>query len=483
MAVDAAERRASAVGRQVATLVFAQVRDPGGGAVRAAGWHNALLRLGLGLPLFVVHDLGLLLATGKTAELAPRRELLARVAAPPGGHAAVEAYGQLLARLAASEVIERAATWRLRDELVALLIARVVGDVVAELPGPGWGKAGGELPLGPEAYAQVDPAGALAAVDAAPLWAFLTHLGQRGWHLLAALEQIDLDTLRLLGLFSGGAGQGLDLVELSAALRSTDAADVVNFSLDLLPSVLETKRQSGAQTFAIDGYASIERQGSVDSLVLSEFATDDDLFERKVIDNELYYYGRERQRDDERRLRYVLVDASASMRGQRATFARGLALALVKKLSLAGDEIWLRFFDSRLYDLMKVGAKGQVSVPYVLSFRAERGRNYARVLRQLLLELSRVQREARRQVTVHLITHGQCHLPLELVNQLRQFARLHAVIILPSQAVSLDYLTAFDSHQIVTADALASRDHRRERALGIVKDAGDAPPPARGPRG
>src|SRR5262249_53510850 len=167
-----------------------------------------------------------------------------------------------------------------------------------------------------------------------------------------ALEQVDLETLRLLGLFNYGRegdtdviGAGLELPDLFSALRSPEANDVVNFSLELLPSVLETKRAGGAQTFSMDGYA---------SLVLSEFAYDDDLFERKVVDDELYYYGHEKEREEERRLMYILVDSSASMRGQRQVFARGLALTLAKKLSLAGDEVWIRFFDSRLYEILKI---------------------------------------------------------------------------------------------------------------------------------
>ena len=45
---------------------------------------------------------------------------------------------------------------------------------------------------------------------------------------------------------------------------SAEANDVVNFSLDLLPSILETRRAHGVQTFSVDGYASIERKGHSD---------------------------------------------------------------------------------------------------------------------------------------------------------------------------------------------------------------------------
>src|SRR5207302_9273090 len=135
---------------------------------------------------------------------------------------------------------------------------------------------------------------------------FVRNLVDNRLQIITAVEQIDVDTLKLLGIF-GGASGALDLVDLYGAFQSNEAGDVVDFSLELLPSVLETKRASGVQTFAVDGYASIERRGNPDSLVLSEFAYDEDMFERKVIDNELYYYGHEKQREEERRLQYIRV--------------------------------------------------------------------------------------------------------------------------------------------------------------------------------
>ena len=238
--------------------------------------------------------------------------------------------------------------------------------------------------------------------------------------------------------------------------------------------MLETKRASGVQTFAVDGYASIERRGNLDSLVLSEFAYDDELFERKVIDDELYYYGHEKQREEERRLQYILVDCSPSMRGVRQVFARGLALTLAKKLALEGDEVWLRFFDSRLYDTQKV-SPGELAAPYLLCFKSERGRNYAKVFRQLALELQRLRREDRRQLVVYIITHGQCHIPVEVVQQLRREAYLYGIFILPSSDVSLEYLDLLHRHQIVDDETLQSRNRRRDKALEIVNDAGGRP--------
>lgn len=464
--------------RQVGTLALSHVRVPNQmSVVRAATWHNLLAGMGVYLPLFVVHDLGVLLTAAHGAggwSIGPNREQLARIGA---NQEVLARYAELLGRIGKSEMVEKAATWRLRDDLVAVLIMRILGDVYHRWGYSAKASGAGVLPLDPSLYADVDPATHFRAFDMAPVWGFLDHLAKHGWHVYACVELVDLDTLRLLGLFregsgADGLGSALALPDLFQALRSAEANDVVNFSLELLPSVLETKRAGGAQTFSMDGYASIERRGNPDSLVLTEFAWPEELFDRKVIDNELYYYGHEKQREEERRLQYILVDSSASMRGQRQVFARGLALALAKKLVLQGDEVWLRFFDSRLYDVVKVARTGAANVPYLLSFKSERGRNYGKVFRQLMLELTRLKREGNRRVFLYLITHGQCHVPVELVSPLKKLAHLYGIIILPSSDVELEFLPLFDRHQIVSADALASKQERRDRALDILESAG-----------
>ena len=44
----------------------------------------------------------------------------------------------------------------------------------------------------------------------------------------------------------------------------------------------------------------------------------------------------------------------------------------------------MRFFDARLHDLLRVTRSGaNYATPYLLCFRSDRGRNYARVFRQL----------------------------------------------------------------------------------------------------
>ena len=139
-------------------------------------------------------------------------------------------------------------------------------------------------------------------------------------------------------------------VDLLGVLGQPEANDVVNFSLEILPSVLEAKTRPGAGTHPAFGYAGLARKGSIDSLVLSELAWDADELMRRLADDEVLYYAREQAHDEARRVHHLLIDASASMRGDRATFARGMALASAKKLLLAGEDVVLRFFDSRLYE-------------------------------------------------------------------------------------------------------------------------------------
>jgi hypothetical protein len=482
-----ADKRRSHLARQVASLALSHVQvDNPMAAVRAAAWANAMARLGVHLPLFVVHDLGVLLTVPRGAGgwvIRAREDQLGQLQLPPATRQHLAQYRQLLEHVAGSEVVEKLAGWRVRDELVAVLLTRALGDVYHR-----WrerGKAAGvePLPLDATVYADVDFASHFRDFEPRPLWGLVEHLAREAMHVYTCVELIDLDTVRLLGMFrddaGGAAGGALDLVDLLASLGSPEAHDVAAFSLDLLPSVLETRRATAAQTFSVDGYASLERKGAVDSLVLSELAYDREIFEQKVADDELLYYGREKHQEDERRLQYILVDSSASMRGRRQVFARGVALTLVKKLLLSGDEVWVRFFDSRLHEVHKLARASAVPVPYLLSFRSERGRNYGKVLRQLLVELTRVHREQRRRIVVYLVTHGQAHLEPELIGALRRLAFVYGIVILPSTDELPEFVGALDRQQVVTADALASRAGRQRRALDIVGDAAERARPAR----
>src|SRR6185503_8857798 len=75
-----AEKRRSWLARQVGTLVLSHARAQNPMAVvRAAAWANRMGRLGVWLPLFLVHDVGLLLTAPRGAgRAADRRRRAAR---------------------------------------------------------------------------------------------------------------------------------------------------------------------------------------------------------------------------------------------------------------------------------------------------------------------------------------------------------------------------------------------------------------------
>jgi hypothetical protein len=383
------------------------------------------------------------------------------------------AYRAIVDEIAESEAAVRASSLRLSDDLVVVVLARVLGAIVelsaikATYP-PG-------VPFDPELVRDLDPqlAALYAAVPRAFEIATMDAVAKARLHVLTLADALDVDTLRLLGMLGpeSGTASALAQVDLLAAVSSSEANDIVNFSLELLPSVLETHRTHAAGTHAVEGYAGIGGKGSLDSMVLTELAWDDDELARRMAEGELLFYTREQAPEEARRLHYVLVDASASMRGDRQVFARGLAIALGKKLQLAGEEVWFRFFDSRLYDVQRARER-QLPAAYLLGFKGERGRHPARVFAQLATELALVRSREQRDLIVHLVTHAALHVARPLVVELRRHAHLFGVFILPSGGkLDLDYLDLLDGHAVVDHATLQQKSARAAAATRIVAEA------------
>ncbi|MCA9692469.1 MAG: hypothetical protein KC636_22920 [Myxococcales bacterium] len=456
-------RNAAELERQVGTLTLSQIEGAGALALmRAVVWQSTLTRLGYAAPLVVTHDLGCLI-TGLGSPGAGVRGVAERELC--------EAWRALLIELSESELVRAQAGWKHRDPMVGVVLARILASAVPQLPDDVRVLRPIELPVDGVHYTRVDPTSAFTRYDQRQALAWIEALTTHRLLPLLAVEQVDVDALRLFGLFRGGPGEaaaGVDLADLYSVMISPALADVIDFSMELLPSILEVKRDSGQQVFSIDGYASIERRGNLDDLVLSQLALDEDIFEQKLVDNELFYFTHEKQIENEQRVHHVLVDGSASMRGVREVFARGLALALCKRLSLLGETVILRFFDSRLYEGVKVGAANNAEVPYVLQFRAERGRNYARVIRQFNAELSAPRRGSGKAL-VYLLTHGECQLPLDEVHALSTRAPIYGVFILPSGPLELSYLDLLYRVHVIDSEAL-SHQRRAQRARQIIDD-------------
>jgi hypothetical protein len=374
--------------------------------------------------------------------------------------------------VAGSEAAAKARALKLGDDLVTVILARMLSSV-----GSNVGKAPYRalLPLDPELSRNLDALllPLFRAVPRAFELSTLEAIVRARLHLLTLADALDIDTLRLLGMLgpASSAAGALAHVDLLAALGSPSANDIVRFSLELLPSVLETKRSRGAGTHATDGYAGLGARGSLDSMVLTELAWDPEEFARRFLDQEILYYTREQAPDEARRLHYFLIDASASMRGERQVFARGLAIALGKKLQLAGEEVWMRFFDSRLYDVQKP-RQGQLPASYLLGFKGERGRNPARVFAQLATELALVRAREQKDPVVHLITHSALHVPRPLVAEVRKAAHLFGIFILPSGGtLKLDYLDLLEGHAVIDHATLRKKAERAAAATKIVDEA------------
>jgi hypothetical protein len=439
--------------------------------LRAVRWAEGLERLGVVLPFCLVHDVGLLFAAPREqlalgarvpAEMLASRRDLPRLA---------EAYRGVLNELGESEAARRSAQLKMGDDVIIVVLSRLLGTVAARTPMPPAYRA--SVPMDATLFDDLDAQlpslfgvvrrdfeiAALGALESGRLF------------VLTMADALDLDTLRLFGMLGSEASAGaLAQVDLLAALESPEANDIVNFSLEILPSVLETKTRAASGTSASYGYSGLGTRGSIDSMVLTELAWDDVEMMRRIADNEVLFYSREQSRDEQKRIHYLLVDASASMRGDRQTFARGMAIATGKKLLLEGEDVAFRFFDSRLYELHRA-RNGQLPTAHLLAFRGERGRNPARVFAELATDLELARHRDPRSPVVHLFTHAALYIPREMVQAVRQHAHLAAVFILPSGGkLDLDYLDLLHAHWVVDHATLAHGAARADAAKSILTE-------------
>mgnify|MGYP006346181755 CR=1 FL=1 len=439
-------------------------------ALRALRWHRDLERLGVRVPFFVAHDVGLVLACPhEQLEIVPRVDLAALVATTGAAPALFTHYRRVIEEVADSETARRARSLRMNDDMIAVLLARVLGSTAQRIQiAPPYPVA---VPLDAALVDGIDAQ--LPTLVAAVRRGFevdaLNKLTEARLYVLTLVDALDLDTLQLFGMLGGDAGQGaLAQVDLLGVLGAPEANDVVDFSLEILPSVLESKARPAASTHAAFGYSGLSRKGSIDGLVLTELAWDEQELMRRMADDEVLYYAREQAHDDAHRIHHFLIDASASMRGERATFARGMAIASAKKLLLAGEDVTFRFFDSRLYEAHAARA-GQLPIGYLLSFRGERGRNPSRVFAEVERTLALSSTRDPREPIVHVFTHGALYVPRDVMASIARRAKVSGLFMLPSGGdLDLDYLDLLDAHWVVNHAALASKKSRATEARRIL---------------
>jgi hypothetical protein len=150
-------------------------------------------------------------------------------------------------------------------------------------------------------------------------------------------------------------------------------------------------------------------------------------------------------------------------------------------MALAGEDVWMRFFDSRLYDVQRARDRAQLPAAWLLGFKGERGRNPARVFAQLATEIALLRTRDQRDPVIHLITHAALHVPRPLVLEVKRQAHLFGVFILPSGgALDLEWLDLLDGYAVVDHATLQQRSARAAAATRIVDDAARVTAPPRG---
>jgi hypothetical protein len=357
----------------------------------------------------------------------------------PGEVADFRAYASFLAELQATLPARRLRGMAPTDDAIAAILSRLFGAT-----GP-------------------DPAGSEVAAWRALVRSRLA--------VLTTLDATELDTLRLFDELGTRAAHdpGTDL-DVLAAIGAPDVGAAARFSLELLPHALEATPRGSAPRAGSDGYAGLGRRGTLDWLVPTELAWDDEELARRVLDGEVLYHAREPKKEPRERIHHLLVDASASMRGDRSVFARAMALALARKLVLGGDAATLRFFDAHLYEARPLRGK-HFPTAYVLSFRGERGRFPARVFAELETALAVERSRSDRDVVVHVFTHGASRIPRATLAAIRRHATITAVFFLSEhERLETENLDLFAAHWTVDARGLASPGERLARARRILRE-------------
>ena len=112
--------------RAVGGLALSELDGVGSmGLMRAVAWHNVLARLGMAVPLMVVHDVGC-----SIAGLGQPSSMSRGLGDPRLG----ESWRQFLVELADTDVARSQTAWKHRDPMVGVVLGRVFSSIIPQLP-------------------------------------------------------------------------------------------------------------------------------------------------------------------------------------------------------------------------------------------------------------------------------------------------------------------------------------------------------------
>src|SRR5690606_69703 len=125
--------------------------------LRAAQWRNSLARVGLGVPFWAVHDVGAMAVVDPESVPISPRPHVANALLSPEHRAALELWAETVREIGRSDVLDRARAWRLSDDLITVLLLRVLGPIWDRHVGAGRRPPVAMLPLDPEVYRDLEP--------------------------------------------------------------------------------------------------------------------------------------------------------------------------------------------------------------------------------------------------------------------------------------------------------------------------------------
>ena len=189
-----------------------------------------------------------------------------------------------------------------------------------------------------------------------------------------------------------------------------------------------------------------------------------------MVESELLFYTREQAPDEARRLHYLLIDASASMRGER----RGLRARSRHRARQEAAARGRRGVDAllRLAPLRRAARAGRAQLPAGMAPRASRAsaggtrrassRSWRRRSRSSARAISAI-RSSTSSRTPRCTCRGSWS------QEVRRHAHLFGVFILPSGGVlDLEWLDLLDGHAVVDHATLKGTGTRAAAAARIV---------------
>ncbi len=229
-------------------------------------------------------------------------------------------------------------------------------------------------------------------------------------------------------LFDVGKGPGsLDvLLDLTGSVLEVKGAEKIlslaKKVVDAMPFFVHRKKEKDRR-FG-DEVAGYYLTKSVGRALPRELALPDDLFYAKLVGPGLL--AREKLTVREGAL-YVLLDKSGSMEGEKTVWARSVALALLALARRKRARFFLRFFDTRVYDLVTDERPPQL-LEMLLKVVSNGGTSIDTALRTALEDLHK-RDLARLTNTIVLITDGEDKVTVKKEELQRAGARLISVMI------------------------------------------------------